>query len=505
MTISFGVEFEFNHLDKNGNIGSHLAQYRYATVNQFNYQADPTAGSEIRSPIWTDINQAIKDIGEQFSFWIQKNNGVIPYPYNTSGTSLGQHIHIGKPHGRLTISQKQNIARSIAHVYPFLASIHAQPIPSRRGLYSNYCYSIAHDLQYIPIADHYAEISESNHGTVEFRLFDSNIPQVSMTVIFFMQKIAENNLSHNVSINELKHIYQNDRNKGLQYGVKSLNIIHYLTKAKELGNINELPNIACVKEILYLVAKYGMNPYDILQYSHANHYHYFKNQYLNPSEFLGNVLQISNIQHKDKLEQIKQEASQITTIDQLIEIAQNVVQALIRTKLQEINLLSRQELTRQEVRQAIQNNQYIIKRIAEVPNMTRREVAERISFLLMNHGEGFTVEMSAEEVINAEARFYVFAVKNPRTNQYEIIGNISLAMASGLIGNLVVDRRFRRLGISKILLQYVLTLRNKPFYAYVRKNNVASLNLFKSFGFQIVEEQERSYKLELRWYIYVWN
>jgi ribosomal protein S18 acetylase RimI-like enzyme len=87
---------------------------------------------------------------------------------------------------------------------------------------------------------------------------------------------------------------------------------------------------------------------------------------------------------------------------------------------------------------------------------------------------------------------------NPRTRQWEVIGTIAIRMSDGEISSLVVDRRFRGLGIARKLLINVLNLRDKPFYAYVKKDNQASLNLFKSLGFVVTEESETAYRLELR-------
>ncbi len=501
MAVSFGIEFEFDHIDHRGVAGSDLASHRYAVTDRWDYHSDGTVGSELRSPVWTSIDQAIEDIKKEFTYWISKNNGVVPYPYNRRGRSIGQHIHIGKYERRLRLSEREKIAKAVANVYPFLASLHAQPLPSQRGLRGSYCYTVERYLDEIPIEDHYAEISSSEHGTVEFRVYDGNIPQVSLTVAYIMQQIASLSLEQgNVNIPSESE-YAMARRNALTYGVKALEVPKYLAKIKELSGISELPEVTCVKEILYLASKYFMSVYDVLVWTRATHYLYFMNMYFEPSKYLENVIDHTNADHIDKLKEIHEKAMQIRTIDELIEISKETLTSLAKAKMQEMIQRAKYELRRSEVKLAVQNGAYLIERIMNIPHKTREEVAERISELLNEHGEGYTTTATPREIIEAEERFYVFAVVNKRArepeNKFEIVGCIAIRMRDGMVGHLVVDRRFRGLGIAKKLLGHVLTLRNKPFYAYVRKGNVPSLNLFQSFGFRVVRETDRNYELVL--------
>jgi gamma-glutamyl:cysteine ligase YbdK (ATP-grasp superfamily) len=251
VTISFGIEFEFNFIDSHNNI-SVYAPNRYAHLENWDYQNDPTAGSEIRTPIFTDLTTCVNEIKRQFEYWISQNEGISPYPFNTQRTSLGQHVHIGKPRRRLSFNEKVNIAKAIARVYPFLASLHAQPIPSNRGLHSSYCFSISQIRYEIPYSDHLCEISNSHNGTVEFRIFDANIPQVTLTVIWIMQNIAKKHLRNSVFFNG--DGYQRERDNALRFGLTALDIIRYLREVKSLVRDSDLPDITCVKEILYLAS-----------------------------------------------------------------------------------------------------------------------------------------------------------------------------------------------------------------------------------------------------------
>jgi len=513
MPVSFGVEFEFDFIGRRG--GTHVdPNSRYARTGRWGYQPDQTAGSEIRSPVWTSINEAVNDIKEEFEYWISVNDGIVPYAYNRAGSRLGQHIHIGKPERELEPIEKRKIAKAIVQVYPFLAGIHMQPIPSNRAIAGTYCRSVAGEIDEIPVLDHYVEISDSHHGTVEFRIFDSNIPQASLTVAWIMQQIASKTLDSDTTMEvpeEYKRKYSSERSNVLRYGLPSLNIIQYLQRVKELGNVSELPSVTCVREILYLVSRYGLNPYGVLDYTKANHYNYFRNMFTNPSEFLSNLLNIRGIEHRDKVTQWKEEAQNVTNIDMLIGIAIASLQA-IRSQLQAQGQAKAQlktqpkaqasalqtMLRRSEVEQFIRVGAYAIRRIYELEGKTDREVAEEISNLMQRDGDGFVNVMDAETIIRTDKRFYVFIVMNPRTRQWEVIGTIAIRMSDGEISSLVVDRRFRGLGIARKLLINVLNLRDKPFYAYVKKDNQASLNLFKSLGFVVTEESETAYRLELR-------
>jgi len=509
MAISFGVEFEFDFIGRRGGT-SVEPDSRYARTGRWGYQPDRTAGSEIRSPVWTSINEAVDDIKEEFEYWISVNDEIVPYAYNRGGSRLGQHIHIGKPERELELREKRKIAKAIVQVYPFLAGIHMQPIPSHRAIEGTYCRSISGEIDEIPIEDHYVEISDSHHGTVEFRIFDSNIPQASLTVAWIMQQIASKTLDSNDPVEvpeEYKRKYSSERSNVLRYGLPSLNIIQYLQKTKELGNVSELPSVTCVREILYLVSRYGLNPYGVLDYTKANHYNYFKNMFTNPSEFLSNLLSIRGIEHRDKVMQWKEEAQNVSNIDMLIGIAIASLQA-IRSQLQAQGQAKAQlqtqtkalqtMLRRSEVEQFIRVGAYAIRRIYELEGKTDREVAEEISNLMQRDGDGFVNVMDAETIIRTDKRFYVFIVMNPRTRQWEVIGAIAIRMADGEISSLVVDRRFRGLGIARKLVINVMNLREKPFYAYVKKDNQASLNLFKSLGFVATEETETAYRLEKR-------
>jgi ribosomal protein S18 acetylase RimI-like enzyme len=219
--------------------------------------------------------------------------------------------------------------------------------------------------------------------------------------------------------------------------------------------------------------------------------------FLEPDKYLENILGIENIRNKDKLMKMHKKAVKIKTWDELIEVSKKELSNIIKAKMKELAKREKLSLKREDVEGVLKTNSFIIDRIMNIPGMDRQEVAEEISKLLSEHGDGFVNVMSPNEVIRAEERFYVLTVFNSRLRKHEILGCIAVRMRDGEISHLVVNKKFRSLGIAKALVRYVLNLNLNSYWAYVRKNNVASLGLFRSFGFNVVSETDKSFELRL--------
>jgi ribosomal protein S18 acetylase RimI-like enzyme len=161
-------------------------------------------------------------------------------------------------------------------------------------------------------------------------------------------------------------------------------------------------------------------------------------------------------------------------------------------------------LGRSQIRTCLERGYYRIVRINELSTLNATQVAEHISNLLAHHGDGVVNPMSAQEIISTDFRFYVLVAYDRASGAEQICGVISIHMRSGEIRSLVVDRRFRRLGIARALLAHVIELareHNLPrVYTYVRRGNKPSANLFASLGFRIEGGNDRSYMMvkELR-------
>jgi len=508
MSISFGVEFEIDFIKPNNERYVGVGETPYYIAEGWGSQPDQTATNELRSPVFTSLEQFITEVNRQFGYMVENNPRFVPYPLCARGRNLGQHMHIGQPNRMLSEGSKIKIAKLALNFYPLLAALHAQPIPSVRGLTSMYARSVSYYRSVIH-RDHFCEISDSSHGTVEFRIFDANIPQASLTCAWILTEIAKRALRNRreEDPNSIDfNAYNEERSKALRYGLVSLDVTNYLRKLKEVIGAQEIPNIPSLKEALYLLARYRLNFYGVLKYTNAKHYDYFKAQYKDCSKFLENLLTIQNIQHEDKIRNWVNEANQIENLDQLIGLSIAVDRSLAEGLTQAVEQRAATQptstapilvgLSRSRVRESITNRTYVICRLGSVGSLSTDEVAEHVSMLLRSHGEGVVNVLSANEIIRTPARFYVFVAQDLNTNVIQICGAIAINLQTGEISSLVVDRRFRRLGIARLLLEHVINVARsrglKRVYAYVRKNNEASIALHRSLGFVESGRSDRS-------------
>jgi len=512
VNITFGIEFEYDHIYPNGEITHrHIPIDRSLLLRGWKYQNDLTAGCEISSAVFSNLNTAIRNINQQFTRIVENQNGRIPYFFNRRGISMGQHIHIGVRRG-LEIPQKVAIATHVANIYPLLTGLATNPVPSIRGQTSEWCRPIwLYDWR-IPNSDHRCEISASPHRTCEFRVFDANIPQVSLTNVFLMTTIAKKVINENsAQINRQK--YRTDRMNVLRFGLPTINILEYLEIIREIvGNV-KLPQIDSIRELLYIAVRYGLNAYSVykmLNLTPQQKHEYFKVQITNCDKFLENILNMETLnlstQLENKLENWKEQAKRVQDLNELIGISRVTIESLRRyIQQQEVIQLpiSRipRGLPRSYVAQQIRLGNYNIRRIGEVYQLSIEEAAQEVERLLRYHGDNFVNVVTWREVIDSRPRYYVLSVLDRRHDRSQIVGCVAIDISTGEIKHLAVDRRYRRLGIAKILVNYVLrnvTLEsNVRFNCWIRKQNTASLNLFKSLGFRIVGENKRSYRLVL--------
>ena len=485
--ISFGIEFEFDVVSRDGQRVYYNSDRRYYTVEGWDYQRDLTATVELRSPVFTNVVEAVRSIREEFKTWAQKNEGVAPYAFSEPSRSLGQHVHVGVPHRSLSREEKKAIAKRVAIVYPFLTGLHAQPIPSHRGLTSHYCYPIWQEDYRIPALDHYCEISDSHVGTVEFRAFDSNVPQVTLTCVTILQRVAEVALREG-SIDfdeEFKRRYRNDRTNVLRRGLVAINVCDYMKEVeKQVGDF-ELPDVNCVKELLYLACKYRLNAYNVYTLLSPSKFEYFFRMFTNPSEYLQNLIDLATNRMKARVQRWIEEAQRVERLSDLMRLAEET-----QTILSRVTHVATQALPRSKVREAIEQGNYYVARIQNVRGYTDLEVAQRIEELLRNHGEGLVDVMTAEEIIESQSRFFVFVVPRDGNDRDLIVGAVAVRASTGEIHSLVIDRRYRRLGIARKLVDHALSVLEREgqrkAHAFVRLQNVASRQLLESMGFRFV-------------------
>jgi ribosomal protein S18 acetylase RimI-like enzyme len=273
-----------------------------------------------------------------------------------------------------------------------------------------------------------------------------------------------------------------------------LDVPSYLRQIRDLGQINEVPEVPAIKQLLFLASRYYMNAYNVKTTLRLDDYQYFKSMFLEPSEFLGNIISIEGLRERERVLGWIAEAERVESIDELIGMAQASRQAVVTALLERAEGIPVHAqvvvrgVTRSQVREALATGRFGISRINEVQNMTVEQVANRIAELLARHGDGFTNGLDARGVVESPQRFYVLHVYP--TN--EIVGCIAVHTREGEISSLCVDRRFRRLGIARRLLERVLILGVQNLHAYIRIGNDASLQLFQSFGFREVSRDDRA-------------
>jgi GNAT superfamily N-acetyltransferase len=509
MEISFGIEFEFDYVTRcNHVITTYSGRRPHYIAPNWGCQEDHTAGSELRSPVFLSLQQYISECNNQFSNMI--NGEEIPYMCNEAGRSLGQHMHVGLPSRQLTRAQKFKIAKAILEFYPFFAAIQAQPIPSSRGLNTLYARSMTIYNNVIS-EDHYAEISESHLGTVELRIFDANIPQASLVNAFFITSIAKKALQQrrrdgDNDENFNFYTYKLERTKALRYGLIGLDVTNYLKKIRNIvGNI-EIPEINSLREGLYLIARYRINFWGLWKYSQINKFDYMKNTLKDCSQYLANLSELVNGEKREKFNRWISEAQQIENLDQLIGVSIATDRTLVDMisegvqSAQTTVVASRRELTRTEVRLLVEDGCWDLRRLNEVPGFGVHGVAQYISDLLRHHGEQYVNQYSAQEIIDSPNRYYVFVAIDERRNIYQICGAIAVNIRSGEISSLVVDRRFRRLGIARRMVEKVLDILYRTdiraAVAYIQNNNEAAKRLFEQLGFIKVEQNDSVSKYE---------
>jgi ribosomal protein S18 acetylase RimI-like enzyme len=492
MNVSFGVEYEFDVIRKDGYIIKEVFYLGRLYLPNWDFQDDHTAAVELRTPILTSLDQAVSEISQQFAYWTSELPDYAPYPVSEGNRSLGQHIHIGRPNRRLREIEARALSCAAANVYPFLASLQAQPVPSGRGLTSRYTYPIWLEGWDIPSSDHFCEISRSHNGTVEFRLFDANIPQLSLINAWLLTEIAKRAFSKSFQGIEVdKNRYRQDRELGLRFGLKALEPVHYLTYLNNLlGNIR-IPNFPFLKEILYLAVRHRLNPFNIMLLSRVDRYRYFRYMFTNPSNFL-EFFRENDCYRKNEalmrvLKDAEKNADSVMCLEDLIELARRSVFTVRLTDSgrSEVPIHSRFLLPRSTVAKYVEIGEYLIRRINEVYGMTVQEVADRVAYLIAHHGDNMLDSISAEEIIRSPVRYYVLVVYNRGLRREDIMGAIGVNMGTGEISHLVVDRRYRRLGIATRLLDHVREECNRPVWGYVRQINGKAINLLQSLGFKL--------------------
>jgi ribosomal protein S18 acetylase RimI-like enzyme len=213
--------------------------------------------------------------------------------------------------------------------------------------------------------------------------------------------------------------------------------------------------------------------------------------FTNPSNFLEFFRENGCYRRSETLMRILKDAEKnsdsVTCLEDLIELARqsDITVKLTDSGQPEVPIHSRFLLPRSTVAKYVEIGEYLIRRINDIYGMSVQEVADRIAYLIAHHGDSMLEPISAEEIIRSPVRYYVLVVYNRGLRREDIVGAVGVNMSTGEVSHLVVDRRYRRLGIATRLLDHVRDECNRPVWGYVRETNVRAINLLRSLGFKV--------------------
>lgn len=109
-------------------------------------------------------------------------------------------------------------------------------------------------------------------------------------------------------------------------------------------------------------------------------------------------------------------------------------------------------------------------------------------------------KMWAEEIKDGSRIVYVYKFEGEFLGECDIVikkEGIAIPEKQAYLSKLIVKKEDRNEGIGTALLNFLLTLYKKKGYSYitleVNKDNITAVNLYKSFGFEITEENEEEF------------
>lgn len=438
---------------------------------------------------------------QQWRPWITQHNNAVPYFISQAhGHQLSNHMHIGTPNG-LTDVEKRSIVHHHRMFYNFLCAIQSTPLPSTRinGMYCNSLTNYRNEGS----GDHYNEFSFSGHGTVEHRRFDANIPQCSLLDAWVMLATSKHarecssssTCRHQIDTEWQPTAYDTERREGAHNGVPSVRVDRALKYIGDWMHGEQFPNtVPAVKEVLFMASKYFSSPYTIKSMFQIREYDYYKLMLSEPTEYFNNLINLTAGANREQVIRWQSECETIQTLDQMIELATGGVEALRRLRPRVVATAGF-TLFRSYVEQAIRNNAFNITRINEA-RLPSEQVTRKLEELITRGGNGFTNPMTAQQIASANERFYVFNISDPTMRVHDIIACIAIRISTGEVNHLVVDRRFRHLGIAQKLLAHVIAVAQEnnvsALHSFIKIGNEPSVALFTANGFTINDTQPRA-------------
>jgi hypothetical protein len=260
--IKFGMELEANFIGKRG-IVRHVYS-PYACPQGWGYQSDPTAGTELRTPVLKTVKEGLKEI-QKLKFWSERNNGVaLHFKGNRYYSRIGGHIHISIWNGGSNVTSERLIdtVTKVYRILPFCYFINANGYfngaLSRRMAYHPYS----------PYIDSYHRLTDEYHlreyrdevhhnreyNTIEFRMFDANVPIIQLTVFWLIREAIVNKVN-NITAEDFE-ILRRVRQNILRY---PYHFEYLLLARQQFSSIDDDIRYKEIKNILALSFSYLTN------------------------------------------------------------------------------------------------------------------------------------------------------------------------------------------------------------------------------------------------------
>jgi len=305
---TFGIEYEFDFINPYGRVrgyGDPYSMRPYIVVT-----SDATAGAEIYTKPFTEIDELLDVFDRYFNEWLRYSDTI---PFMQSGAihrSMGVHVHLGFADRSVTSHEGISIAVGVRPLIPFLAALSSNPTPSKRLKDSTYC----RPLYEQPVgSSHYVEVNFADEGTIETRPYDTNIPQVTATIAYLLHETEKYSIKEILTKHSsmaLKYhwediagvtsawyrVNRDNAYKGV-HAVDQMPILRTLHSVVEANRLNEFPSES-IRDVLYLslveqrtpstiwrtIYRYmkGKNDDDAYEAS----YRYYREMITHPREFL---------------------------------------------------------------------------------------------------------------------------------------------------------------------------------------------------------------------------